>query len=144
MSEITTVRMPRGRVWHVQASPAVTWCGTEIDDGPTEQLGAQIPHGARICWRCVVAVNDYRNVVLGVALTDRRPEIVDAWPTLLDQHADDDEPDLSAPGDDEWPCGRCGHANLDHDCDDGTCTVTNDDPGVDWGECPCRGLKRAG
>lgn len=45
---------------------------------------------------------------------------------------------------DEWPCGGCGHPNLDHDCDDGTCTVTNDDPGVSWGTCPCRGPKRAG
>ena len=45
---------------------------------------------------------------------------------------------------DEWPCGACGHPNLDHDCDDETCTVTNDDPRVEWAECPCRGLKRAG
>lgn len=50
----------------------------------------------------------------------------------------------TAEPDDEWPCGGCGHPNLDHDCDDGTCTVTNDDPGVSWAECPCRGLKRAG
>lgn len=62
-----------------------------------------------------------------------------------DESANQIPADVTPPAtDNEWPCGGCGHPNLDHDCDDGTCTVTNDDPGVNWGTCPCRGLKRAG
>ena len=47
-------------------------------------------------------------------------------------------------GDAAWPCGNCGHANLDHDYDGGSCTVTSDDPGVEWAECPCPTLTPAG
>lgn len=43
---------------------------------------------------------------------------------------------------DEWPC-ICGHPNLDHDVD-GHCTVTSDDPNVEWAECPCRGIEKTG
>lgn len=164
------VRLFNGRLWHV-ARPVLAYAGAEESliaaafcgeswkvggNQPPETLTVEIPNGARICTRCVAEVNAYRNQVLEVASTDRRPEIVAWWQTLLDGNVIDDVIDaeivedyddpaeLPAPGDDEWPCGRCGHSNLDHDCDDGTCTVTSDDPGTDWGECPCRGLTRAG
>ena len=100
--DVSTVRMPRGRVWHLSRgreyvgpftdTAELTWCDQPVE--AAERLAAQIPAGGRICWRCVVAANDYRNVVLGVALSDRRPEVVNAWPTLLDQHADADVVDV--------------------------------------------------
>ena len=40
-------------------------------------------------------------------------------------------------------CAGCGHPVGDHDIDDGVCTVTSDDPGVEWAECPCTGLELA-
>lgn len=44
----------------------------------------------------------------------------------------------------EWLC-VCGHPNLDHNvADNGLCTVTCDDPGIEWAECPCTGLEKAG
>ena len=61
----------------------------------------------------------------------------------------DHEGRLCAAGDlAEWPCGSCGHPNLDHDYGDGTCTVTDDAfdaaAGEPLGPCECRGLTRAG
>ena len=41
------------------------------------------------------------------------------------------------------PCSACGHPDLDHDVDDGRCTITSDDPNVEWAECPCTGLELA-
>ena len=106
-------------------------------------------------------------VVLGVALTDRRRAMADLWPTLIDGYDDvvDAEivcgacgqpehegacstVDLMADAAVEWPCGSCGHPNSDHDCVDGTCTVTDDAfdaaAGEPLGPCECRGLTRAG
>ena len=58
------------------------------------------------------------------------------------------EPDVilpSATEPDEWPCGSCGHANVDHDCDDGTCWAyeATRESGRDE-QCECRGLTKAG
>lgn len=148
------VRLHRGRVWHVRRPVlefagaeedliAAAWCGESWKvggDQQPEQLTAHIPQGGRICWRCVVEVNSFRSVVLGVAATDRRPEISDAWPKLLDHHDDDDDV-VDAEIVEDWPCSDCGHSNLDHDGDWlGPCTVTSDNPAVEWAECPCGGL----
>ena len=143
------VRLHRGRVWHVRRPVvefagaeedliAAAWCGEswKVSGEQPERLTAQIPQGGRICWRCVVEVNSWRNVVLGVALTDRRPEIAEAWPKLLDQH-DDDVVDAEIV-DDDW-CQDCGHALDDHD--PGGCGVRDaDDPLDDC--CSCAGAPR--
>lgn len=139
--DVGTARLQRGRVWHVSAgreyvgpdtdTTEVSWCGEDLGATHGERLGAQIPHGGRICWRCVVAVNDYRKTVLGVALTDRRPEIVDAWPKLLDQHADDD---VVAADEDPY-CGECGHL-LDRHGPTSGCREHDDTDPLD-GPCLC-------
>lgn len=125
------VRLYHGRQWHVarpvldfagaeEALIGAAWCGEswpERGSKQPERLTAAVPRGAMVCTRCVAEVHAYRRVVLGVALTDRRRAMADLWPTLAAA------PDV---GDAEWPCGSCGHPNLDHDCDDGTCTVSSD------------------
>lgn len=143
------VRLHRGRVWHVRRPVlefagaeedliAAAWCGESWKvggDQQPEQLTAHIPQGGRICWRCVVEVNSFRSVVLGVAATDRRPEISDAWPKLLDHHDDDDVVDAEIVEDAAGYCYECPHP-LDMHGPAG-CREHDDSDPLD-GPCPCQ------
>lgn len=148
------VRLQRGRVWHTvrgcefvgpdTETAEFAWCGASWPvrhDQRPERLASQIPVGGRICWRCVVEVNLFRNTVLGVAVEQRRPGVNDLGSPVTESDTDDDGVVDAEIVDDEWPCGVCGHPNLDHDVDTAQCTVTDDSPDAEWAECPCRGLQ---
>ena len=163
---VSWFRWYRGRVWHVGFAQDAAACGSERP-ADAETVGERAPANARVCGDCVAAslhlyamaqagqMGDPRNATVSFTIepdltgfkpaveTARQPvDLVAALQASMD--AARHRRGLPRVGDDEWPCGNCGHANLDHDCDDGTCTVTNDDPGVDWAECPCPTLTPAG
>lgn len=170
---ITWWRLYRGKVWHVGWAGDAAACGTEPGT-TAEYVGERAPVNARVCGDCVATALHLYALAQAAQMGDPRtpergligvpgaplPEIDDGVVdaeiycgscdhvehigpcTLVESNRITKPCDCYVTG--EWPCGSCGHPNLDHDCDDGTCTVTNDDPGVSWGTCPCRGLKRAG
>lgn len=171
---VSFYRWYRGKVWHVGfTDDALAACGKERP-ADAETVGERAPVNARVCGDCVAtSLHLYALAQAGQIGDPRTPErgligvpgaplpeiddgVVDAEVycgscdhvehigpcTLVEGNRITKPCDCYVTG--EWRCGSCGHPNLDHDCDDGTCTVTNDDPGVSWGTCPCRGLKRAG
>lgn len=168
---VSWFRRFRGKVWHVSfTDDALATCG-KARPADAEYVGERAPVNARVCGDCVsMALHLYalaqaaqmgdprtpERGLIGVPLPEVGDGVIDAeiycgscdhvehiGPCTLVEGSRITKPcDCYVTG--EWPCGSCGHPNLDHDCDDGTCTVTNDNPGVSWGTCPCRGLKRAG
>jgi len=157
-------RWYRGKVWHLGWTDDAAACGSERPQD-AETVGERAPINARVCVDCVASAlhlyglaasaqaNDPRHVREPIeALIERsslgtpeakalrasvNPEtvrrIVEAANTLATRDPD------------EWPCGSCGHANVDHDCDDGTCCaygVTRESGREE--QCECRGLTRAG
>ena len=132
---VSWFRWYRGRVWHVGFAQDAAACGSERP-ADAEAVGERAPANARVCGDCVAAsLHLYslaQSAQMGDPRGDRRANSIPAIVTL---------PEV---GDAGWPCGNCGHSSLDHDCDDGSCTVTSDDPAVEWAECPCPTLTPAG
>ena len=133
---ISWYRLFGGKVWHVGFAQDAAACGSERP-ADAETVGERAPANARVCGDCVTAALHLYSLAQSAQMADPR----------CDKGANNIPPIatlLPKVDDDEWPCGNCGHPNLDHDCDDGTCTVTNDDPAVEWAECPCPTLTPAG
>lgn len=133
---VTWWRLYRGKVWHLGWAGDAAACGTE-PEGKPEYVGERAPVNARVCGDCVATALHLYAMAQAGQMGDPRSKTVDRW-AAGEAILDAERPRV---GDDEWPCGNCGHANFDHDCDDGTCVVTKADTGD---QCPCRGLKRAG
>jgi hypothetical protein len=129
---VSWFRWYRGKVWHVGWSDDAAACGSVLPVD-AETVGERAPANARVCGDCVAAALHLYALAQAAQMGDPRSNkganIIPAGATL------------PVIGDDEWPCGNCGHANLDHDCDDGTCVVT---VAITGDQCPCPGLKRAG
>ena len=137
---ISWYRLFRGKVWHVGFAQDAAACGSERP-ADAETVGERAPANARVCADCVTASLHLYSLAQSAQMGDPRhprnrkyPVPPPAEPTLEE---------LALLGFD-WPCGNCGHSSLDHDCDDGSCTVTSDDPAVEWAECPCPTLTPAG
>lgn len=172
---ITWWRIYRGKVWHVGWAGDAAACGKEPAGSP-EAVGERAPVNARVCPDCVPAVRHLYAVVFAAEQGDpRKPfdpwaagealivdDVVDAEIVCGDCGQVDHEGAClvgalrasfeaararrEATGE-EWPCGSCGHPNLDHDIDDQSCTVTDDAfdavAGEPLGPCDCRGLQPA-
>ena len=161
---VSFYRWYRGKVWHVGFAQDAAACGSER---PTdaETVGERAPVNARACGDCAASVRHLYGLVLaaeagdprkpfdpwaaGEALMAAEDDVVDAeihcgscdhvehiGPCTLVEGSRITKPcDCYVTG--EWPCGGCGHPNLDHDVDDMQwCRAT--------GECLCPGLTRAG
>ena len=128
---VSWFRWYRGRVWHVGFAQDAAACGSERP-ADAEAVGERAPANARVCGDCVAAALHLYSLAQSAQMGDpRHPRNrkFPAPPVLLGF---------------DWPCGNCGHSSLDHDYDGGTCTVTSDDPAVEWAECPCTTLTPAG
>lgn len=130
-SPISWYRLFRGKVWHVGFAQDAAACGTERP-ADAEVVGERAPANARVCGDCVTAALHLYSLAQSAQMGDPR-------------HPRNRKPTRSCVllGFD-WPCGNCGHSSLDHDYDGGSCTVTSDDPAVEWAECPCPTLTPAG
>lgn len=171
-SPVSWFRLYRGRVWHVGFAQDAAACGTErpVD---AEAVGERAPANARVCGDCVTAALHLYSLAQSAQMGDPR-KTFDPWapvassqPAVVDtcrrrrgspsmalsvgalrasMEAARERRLASVPEveDADWPCGNCGHSSLDHDYDGGSCTVTSDDPAVEWAECPCPTLTPAG
>lgn len=110
-------RLPRGKVWHVSLDDNRSLCGEHRESHTAERVGEHPPLNARICPDCVRSTLHLYSVAQAAQMGDPRREDDVAYTEPL--------------------CGTCSHSLLDHDVDSGRCTVTSDDPDVDWAECPC-------
>ena len=128
---ISWYRLFRGKVWHVGFAQDAAACGSERP-ADAEAVGERAPANARVCGDCVTAALHLYSLAQSAQMGDPRHPRNRKFPA---------PPVLLGFG---WPCGNCGHSSLDHDCDDGSCTVTSDDPAVEWAECPCPTLTPAG
>lgn len=153
---ISFYRLFRGKVWHVGFAQDAAACGSErpVD---AETVGERAPANARVCGDCVTAALHLYSLAQSAQMGDPRhprnrkyPVPPPAEPTgqgqsyaplALIQKGTAEELVLLGC---DWPCGNCGHSSLDHDYDDGSCTVTSDDPAVEWAECPCLTLTPGG
>lgn len=138
---ITWWRLYRGKVWHVGWAGDVAACGKEPVASP-EAVGERAPVNARACGDCITSVLHLAALANQAQLGDPRASergLIGEAGAPLPEITDADVAALV----DEWPCGSCGHPNLDHDIDD-TCTVNIGLPDVAGEpECPCRQLTRA-
>ena len=134
---ISFYRWYRGKVWHVGFAQDAAACGSERP-ADAETVGGRAPANARVCGDCVTASLHLYSLAQSAQMADPRNRKYPAPPP-----AEPTDEELALLGFD-WPCGNCGHSSLDHDCDDGSCTVTSDDPAVEWAECPCPTLTPAG
>ena len=128
---VSWFRWYRGRVWHVGFAQDAAACGSERP-ADAEAVGERAPANARVCGDCVTAALHLYSLAQSAQMGDpRHPRNrkFPAPPVLLGF---------------DWPCGNCGHSSLDHDYDGGSCTVTSDDPAVEWAECPCPTLTPEG
>lgn len=127
---VSWFRLYRGKVWHVGFAQDAAACGSERP-ADAETVGERAPVNARVCGDCVASALHLYGLAQAAQMADPRG----------DKGANSIPAGVTLPviGDDEWHCGNCGHANLDHDCD-GTCCA---DAGTGL-ECPCRGLTRVG
>lgn len=147
---VSWYRLFRGKVWHVGFAQDAAACGSERP-ADAETVGERAPVNARVCGDCVAsALHLYSMAEAGRMGDPRTPKSEPASDGLV--HISGGGP-VSISGvyytaatrdPDEWPCGQCGHPNLDHDCDDGTCTIQDTDDDLSEDRCPCRGLTRAG
>ena len=128
---ISWYRLFRGKVWHVGFAQDAAACGSERP-ADAEAVGERAPANARVCGDCVAAALHLYSLAQSAQMGDPRHPRNRKYPA---------PPVLLGFG---WPCGNCGHSSLDHDCDGGSCTVTSDDPAVEWAECPCPTLTPAG
>ena len=174
---VTWWRLWRGKVWHVGWAGDAAACGTE-PGAWAERVGERAPVNARACGDCAASVRHLYGLVLAAEAGDPRKPFdpwaagealiateggVRAEDGVIDvpivcgacgqpEHEGTcSAVDLAAAPEvstDEWSCGSCGHPNLDHDCDDGTCSVSSDAFDTigfeSLGPCECRGLTRAG
>lgn len=155
---ISWYRLFRGKVWHVGFAQDAAACGSERP-ADAETVGERAPVNARVCGDCASAVRHLYGLVLAAEAGDPRKPL-DPWAAGEALIAAEDilcvtcgRPDHEGrlcAADDlvEWPCGSCGHPNLDHDYGDGSCMVADDAfdaaAGESLGPCECRGLTRAG
>ena len=137
---ISWYRLFRGKVWHVGFAQDAAACGSERP-ADAETVGGRAPANARVCGDCVTASLHLYSLAQSAQMADPRHPRNRKYPAPPPAEPTDEE--LALLGLD-WPCGNCGHSSLDHDCDDGSCTVTSDDPAVEWAECPCPTLTPAG
>ena len=139
-SPVSWFRWYRGKVWHVGFAQDAAACGTErpVD---AEAVGERAPANARVCGDCVTASLHLYSLAQSAQMADPRHPRNRKYPAPPPAEPTDEE--LALLGFD-WPCGNCGHSSLDHDYDGGSCTVTSDDPAVEWAECPCPTLTPAG
>lgn len=132
---VSWYRLFRGKVWHAGFAQDAAACGSERP-ADAETVGERAPVNARVCGDCVASTLHLyalaQSAQMGDPRSGKRPKDIPAEVTL---------PKV---GDDEWPCGQCGHPNLDHDVDDGTCTVQDTDDDLSDDPCSCRGITRAG
>lgn len=152
-SSVTWFRWYRGRVWHVGFAQDAAACGSERP-ADAETVGERAPVNARVCGDCVTSALHLHAMAQVGQMGDPRGTY-DPWAAgeelLIAQggvRAADGVVDAPIVAADEWPCGSCGHSNLDHDYGDGTCTDADDAfdvaAGESLGPCECRGLTRAG
>ena len=156
---VSFYRWYRGKVWHVGFAQDAAACGTERP-ADAETVGERAPANARVCGDCVTAALHLYSLAQSAQMGDPR-KTFDPWapvassqPAVVDlvgalrasMEAARERRLASVPEveDADWPCGNCGHSSLDHDYDGGSCTVTSDDPAVEWAECPCPTLTPAG
>ena len=137
---ISFYRWYRGKVWHVGFAQDAAACGSERP-ADAEAVGERAPANARVCGDCVTASLHLYSLAQSAQMGDPRHPRNREYPVPPPAEPTDEE--LALLGFD-WPCGNCGHSSLDHDCDGGSCTVTSDDPAVEWAECPCPTLTPAG
>lgn len=137
---VSWFRWYRGKVWHVGFAQDAAACGSErpVD---AETVGERAPANARVCGDCVAAALHLYSLAQSAQMGDPRHPRNRKYPVPPPAEPTDEE--LALLGFD-WPCGNCGHSSLDHDYDDGSCTVTSDDPAVEWAECPCPTITPAG
>ena len=115
-SPVSWFRWYRGRVWHVGFAQDAAACGSERP-ADAEAVGERAPANARVCGDCVTAALHLYSLAQSAQMGDPRHPRNRKYPV----------PPPAEPTDEE-PCGNCGHSSLDHDYDDGSCTVTSDDP----------------
>ncbi len=139
-SPVSWFRLYRGKVWHVGFAQDAAACGSERP-ADAETVGERAPANARVCGDCVTAALHLYSLAQSAQMGDPRHPRNRKYPVPPPAEPTDEE--LALLGFD-WPCGNCGHSSLDHDYDDGSCTVTSDDPAVEWAECPCPTLTPAG
>lgn len=170
---VSWFRWYRGRVWHVGFAQDAAACGSERP-ADAEMVGERAPVNARVCGDCAAAVRHLYGLVLAAEAGDpRKPfdpwlageALVGAEGGMTDAEASPERSTVDLVGalrgameaarerrlpdaDDEWPCGSCGHPNLDHDYGDGSCTVVDDAldaaAGEPLGPCECRSPTRPG
>lgn len=139
-SPVSWFRLYRGKVWHVGFAQDAAACGSERP-ADAEAVGERAPANARVCGDCVTAALHLYSLAQSAQMGDPRHPRNREYPVPPPAEPTDEELVLLGFG---WPCGNCGHSGLDHDYDDGSCTVTSDDPAVEWAECPCPTLTPAG